>query len=161
MVNPANYTPYSGQCIKLSPKSRTLLDIYVYPNPYFIQKIIPRNTVGKWVHTYNNLLNKNLWSNVWKSSTAPLQQAFLALVPEHCRHPKVRHLQVVAIIQEQVFRLDISTKKFEIARLFYDTGCQIRDVYLGSPNSGSKMNTKSTKAGKKIKGFMPINFTKM
>jgi hypothetical protein len=87
------------------------------------------------VHTYN-LLDKNLWSNVGKSSTAPLQQAFLALVPEHCRHPKVRQLQVVAIIQQQVLRLDISTKKFEIAILFYDTGRQIRDVYLGFPDSG-------------------------
>ncbi len=103
-----DYCKQKSKCIKLSPESRALLDIYVYPNPYFISK--PRNTVGKWVHTYN-LLDKNLRSNVGKSSTAPLQQAFLALVPEHCRHPKVRHLQVVAIIQEQVFRLDISTKK--------------------------------------------------
>ncbi len=30
MLSPANYTPYSGQCIKLSPERRALLDIYVF-----------------------------------------------------------------------------------------------------------------------------------
>ncbi len=94
------------------------------------------------MHTYN-LLDKNLWCDVGKSSTAPLQQAFLALMPKHCRHPKVGHLQVVAIIQEQVFRLDISTKKFEIAN--YDTVLRIRDVHLESRTSdpGSNKNTKT------------------